>query len=171
MSSVGGPHLFASHNRVVDCNLRGVPEPVVIVEDGEANVVLSTKRLPLLVATWSGTLTVDLVDRYFAAHYAVLHALQAQGRRCVLITMGLAAGRPSPIVRRRIVERMDDDREIAERVLIANAVVVESAIVRGAMVAMSWVDPTLRVPMFASEAEAFEWARQRCEQAGVRSGT
>ena len=147
--------------------LRVVFEPLTIVEEGEAKVTLSTERLPVFVATWSGTPTVELVDRYFAAHYALLRELDALRRRAVLITMGLAAGRPSPIVRRRIVDRLDDDRPLAERVLVANAVVIESAIVRGAMVAMSWIDPSLRVPMFASEAEAFAWAREQCAQAGL----
>jgi hypothetical protein len=145
-----------------------VSEAVTIVEDGDAKVVISTERLPILVATWSGIQTVDLVDRYFDAHYALLRELDARGKCCVMVTLGLAVGRPSPIVRKRIVDRLDDDRELSNRVLVANAVVIENAIVRGAMVAMSWVDPSLRVPTFASEAEAFAWAEDQCAQAGLR---
>ena len=137
---------------------------LTVIEHGGARVALSTDRLPILVATWSGSLTPTLVDRYFDAHYETLRAIDDSGRRCVLLTMGLAAARPSPIVRRRIVERMGDDRELLERVLACNAVVVESTIVRGAMIAMSWVDDSLRVPMFATEDEAFAWAHEQCRQ-------
>ena len=119
------------------------------------------------VVSWSGTATVELVDRYVIAHYALLRELDAVGKCCVMVTMGLAAGRPTPVVRRRIVDRVDEERELSNRVFIENAVVIESAIVRGAMVAMSWIDPSLRVPMFASEGEAFAWAQKQCAQAGL----
>ncbi|MBV1858878.1 MAG: hypothetical protein KUG77_10730 [Nannocystaceae bacterium] len=138
-----------------------------VVTDGEASAVLSTGQLPILLATWSGSLTSTLVDRYFDAHYATLRALDREGRRCVLLTLGLAAARPSPVVRGRITERMGDDRDLLDRVIVSNAVVVESTIVRGAMIAMGWVDESLRVPMFATEEEAFAWAHVQCDQYGL----
>lgn len=135
--------------------------------DDSCYVSIDARQLPLLVAIWRGTPSLPVMEQYFAKHQAIIEALDAKGERCILLTRTEKAGRPPAEVRRFITTRTDELRGLLSRVIASSSIVVTNPLVRGAMTAMSWVDPDLRVPMHASVTEGYAWARQALAMHGL----
>lgn len=129
----------------------------VSVRGGE--VVLDATRLPIVVATWSGEADIKLVDGYFYELRGLLDALERSGRQALMLTLTEFAGRPSPVARQRITEHTTALRGQLSRVFFANAVVVHNPVIRGALTALGWIDPDLRVPYLPDLETARKWAQ------------
>lgn len=127
------------------------------IETGE--VVLDATTLPIVVATWAGRADESLVDRYFEELRELLEALEGRGTQALMLTLTERAGQPSAVTRHRITEHTLALRDQLERVFFANAVVVENPLIRGALTALGWVDPSLRVPYLPDRATARKWAQ------------
>lgn len=138
------------------------------LSESDSSATLDARALPLLIATWRGSASVDLVDQYFDAQLEVMQELDSRGERCVLLTMADQAGRPSALARQRIVDRTQSVREMIERVIVGNAIVITNPLIRGAMTAIGWLDPSLRgVPYHPSREAGFEWAKAELTRQGL----
>ena len=54
-----------------------------------------------------------------------------------------------------------------EQAIVANAIVITNPLVRGAMTAIGWVDPSLRIPYLPSFAAGVQWAREEMAKHGL----
>jgi hypothetical protein len=58
-------------------------------------------------------------------------------------------------------------RDLLARIIVANAIIIANPLVRGAMTAISWVDPSLRIPYLPSFEAGVEWAREQLVAHGI----
>lgn len=114
-----------------------------ILADGASSVVVDDRAWPIVFATWFGEPTEALVDRYFAHHATVVERAREQRERIVLVTDTFATDRPSPKARKRITDlSATQAKEVAPHTL-KSLVVIESALLRGVVTALAWIDPGL----------------------------
>ncbi|MCA9696955.1 MAG: hypothetical protein KC431_05485 [Myxococcales bacterium] len=135
--------------------------------DEHCRAIIDTRNLPLLIAAWGGVPTLKLVSEYFDAHKEVVEELAARGERCVMVTRSESAGRPPADVRQMITDRTAAIREVLNKAIVANAIVITNPLVRGAMTAIGWVDPSLRIPYLPSFAAGVQWAREEMAKHGL----
>lgn len=108
------------------------------------NAVIFDDRVPGFVfTTWFGEATVPLVDRYYERHASHLADLRKEKRRFVLITDTFAAARPSPNARKRIADLLVTLGPDRRYLTVGSYLVIESALIRGAVTALAWLDASL----------------------------
>lgn len=135
---------------------------------GAAGEVVVERRGPLLFVTWFDDQDERLVDDYFAEYERHVREAHVAGERFVLISDALDAKAPGATIRRRIMARTEAMPEFFHDVQIGNFVVLASAVVRGALTAMSWLSRTPWSSEYAATpAEAIERAREMLRGAGV----
>jgi hypothetical protein len=101
--------------------------------DAECEVVIDTRRLPLVVTTWFGSPTLGLVEAYDGWLRRFIEASSVSGRRVVLLDDGTRAERPTPQVRGRLAQL-----ECPSTVVVARVIVAASPAIRGAVTALTW---------------------------------
>ena len=132
----------------------------------DGHVKLDWSHLPVVMATWAGGQSVEQIDAYFDATATMLDLIEATDEQAVMLTITDQAKRPSALVRRRITDRTAMLADQLARVFVANAVVVNNSVIRGALTAMGWVDPSLRVPYIQDLPRALRWARGELRSIG-----
>lgn len=140
----------------------------VVVTRGASAVVIDDGAPGVLIATWFDEPTVALVDAYFDWHETYLERVRKARGRFVSVTDTYATKRPSPTARRRIAERMDALGDDATTSTIASYVIVESALLRGAITALSWLHAPLEGTVaVGTPALAIEAALRDLDAAGI----
>lgn len=102
-------------------------------------------------------------DAEWDAYLARMRTYPERRTRYVTLTDARGAGAPTAAQRKRAAEVMAADQEVSKRFNVANALVFDSAILRGMVTAITWITPP-PVPMqtFATPALALGWLdRQR----------
>lgn len=113
--------------------------------DGDAEVVIDARFMPIVISTWMGTPTLGLANTYcewlsgFYAEYAKL------GTRLIMVSDAALANRPGGEVRTRFAAA-----ETPEFVL-DSLVVVTNPAVRGAATAIRWIAGERMKMNFASD--------------------
>jgi hypothetical protein len=113
--------------------------------DGDADVVIDTRFMPIVISTWTGTGTVALANTYcewltgFFAEHAKL------GTRLVMVTDASLANRPGGEVRTRFAAAPTPD------FLLDSLIVVTNPAVRGAATAIRWIAGDRMKMNFASD--------------------
>jgi hypothetical protein len=101
--------------------------------DGDAEVVIDTRFMPIVISTWMGTPTIGLANN-FCEWLAGFHAEQAKlGTRLVFVSDAALAGRPGGEVRQRFASAQTSD------FVLDSFVVVTNPAVRGAATAIRWI--------------------------------
>jgi hypothetical protein len=118
-------------------------EGLVIVREGTSSVVLDSRAWPVVITTWFGTPTEVLVDRYFDQHATVLERARKNSDRIVLISDTFATERPTATARKRIADRTSAHAKVAQSITLASFIVIENALIRGAVTALSWIIPSM----------------------------
>jgi hypothetical protein len=125
---------------------------VTVFEDGDAAIVIDERSWPIITGTWFGATTETLVTQYFAHSAAQLARAGVGQRRIVILTDTYATKPPSAKVRQRIGELSRTQVEASRPRVLANYTVIESALIRGVVTALSWIDPSMadtkNVPSF-----------------------
>lgn len=142
-------------------------QDLVSLSDGQASVTIDTTRFPLLISDWVGAPSPGLVEQYYTAYVSLLNELAADGRRCVMLTTTEKAARPSADARERIAKLTDEHAALIQSIVVANAVVLTNPLIRGAMTAISWMNPTVRVPYLSSLEAGYAWATEELDRHGV----
>jgi hypothetical protein len=109
---------------------------------------------PLVVVS----LPAEWSDAEWDAYLAQMRRFPTRRERYVTLTDARGAGTPSAAQRKRAAEVMAEDAALSKRFNVANALVFESAILRGMVTAITWLTPP-PVPMqtFATPRQACEW--------------
>lgn len=127
-------------------------------------IVVDTSRAPLLVVRYEGT--VD--DDAFAAYLAELHRFVERGERYAAVYDASECGVPSKVQRRMQAQALKDDRDRTARLCVGGAFVISSAPVRGALMAILWVQPLPYEHVTVANAAAAEaWALRRLTGVGL----
>lgn len=101
--------------------------------DGECEVVVDVSHLPLVVTTWFGKPTVELVDAYDEWLRRFVESSSVSGRRVVLLDDATRAERPTPQVRGRLAKL-----DCPANVVVARVIVAHTPAIRGAVTALTW---------------------------------
>lgn len=107
------------------------------------SIVVDDSLWPIVIATWFGEPSEALVEKYFAHHATLLERARGWGERIVLVTDTFATERPSPRARKRIVELTEAQPKDTLELTVKSYIVIESAIMRGVVTALSWVYPKM----------------------------
>jgi hypothetical protein len=141
---------------------------VTVLRDAPSAIVIDDGARGIVIATWFGEPTLALVDRYFEWHSAHLDRLRKERARFVLITDTFATARPSPSARKRIAERTQALGPDVPHLTIGSYLVVESALIRGAITALAWLHaPLADTVAVGSPALAIGAALRDLDAAGI----
>lgn len=126
----------------------------VLMVDGPTSVIIDERTRPLVVTTWFGEATERIVDEYFDWFAARLARGRASRERLVLLNDTFAIERPTPVVRKRLAERTKAQSQTDMRaVVVGSVIVIENALVRGAVTALGWILPTLADSTFVASID------------------
>jgi len=132
--------------------IEGNAEDVIVVDD---------THFPVVVSTWIGAPTERAVRGYFAWLHELLPRAIREGTPLVNVTDSGLAGLPSGDVRRLIADlTVEWERSGADKQAVSSFVVVESAVMRGALRALAWLHGDMKTTQFATCEEALEAAIQ-----------
>lgn len=139
--------------------------PLEVFRDGASAVVVDDDHPNVLVITWVGSATVKTVERFYDWAKVRVAKAQAAKRFLVMINDALDAERPGPEVRAAFARH-----DLEGDVVLASPVVLDSALVRGAMTAIGWMmgDRMKGVSAHATLEDAFEAARVVLGKRGVK---
>jgi hypothetical protein len=145
-----------------------MPSPEIL-RDGASSIVLDERWSPLVFLTWFGEPTEPLVRSYFEWNAGMLTRAKERNRRLVTINDAFATDRPSPKVRQLLVDLAKEQPPWARQMTLQGFVVVESALIRGAVTALSWLDPNLMSgsKVVPSIEAAIEAALAVLDEAGI----
>ena len=141
---------------------------LTVLRDADAAIVIDDRAPGVVIATWFGEPTLELVDRYFDWHAVFVDGVRKARGRFVLITDTFATARPSPSARKRIAERTEALGPDLQELTIGSYLVVENALIRGVITALAWLHAPLAetVPL-GSPALAIGAALRDLDAAGI----
>lgn len=99
-------------------------------------IVVSDAHFPLLISTWFGTPDKEIIEFYFEWQAIRLAHARDSNTRVVTIIDALDAARPAASMRKTIAEHSEKILEGFAPIIVHSRVVVESALVRGAITAI-----------------------------------
>jgi hypothetical protein len=141
---------------------------IVTRRDEDAAFVGDVTYFPVVIVTFFGTFTEGLVDDYAAWAEQVAARAVAENTHYLTIADGRQANRPPASVRKRFAEMSDVMSESGHDRFVAAILVLESALVRGALTAIQWMSRrSLRIETVGSIDEAIDRARSRLAKAGA----
>ena len=127
---------------------------------GDGCGVVAELHGDLYLLEWHGRATVPFFEVYDAAWQEMVTKWRAEGKRRIQLTLTARSERPGADVRKRISEHTKEFGTTATDVVVANGIVVENALMRGALTAVSWLDPVISFKVVKSLAEGITWARE-----------
>jgi hypothetical protein len=117
-----------------------VPEPAYLAyRDGDCAFVADARDFPLLVTTWWGEASVPLVRRFFAWNDAMCTRAMSEDTHVAMVSDNRHSKRPPATVRKLLAELTDASTEIAGGRALPTLVVIDNALVRGALTAIQWL--------------------------------
>jgi hypothetical protein len=132
------------------------------IRERECAVALDSRPHPVLIASWHGVATVELVDRFYRWTDSCAAAALAAEQQLIRIADLTHARPPAAHVTKRALEHARND--LAAEVTLALYVAVEDPILRRIVTAMRWTAGGRREPEVAvvgSMASAIELALDR----------
>mgnify|MGYP001162882153 CR=1 FL=1 len=115
-------------------------EPALLsYREGEHAFVADARDYPLLVVRWFGESTETSVRRYFQWLDGMYARAKAERTQLVSINDSRLAKRPPPTVRKVTAELIDASSLAADEYALPTLLVLDSALIRGAVTAMRWL--------------------------------
>jgi hypothetical protein len=138
------------------------------IRDGASSVVIDVRPWPVVIATWFGEPTEDLVRKYFAEHATLLDRARRKEQRIVLVTDTFATQRPSAKARKLIADLTSAQPDDISKLTLGSFIVIESVLIRGAVTALRWILPRLaESESVDSIGAAFERAAALLDARGI----
>lgn len=123
---------------------------------------------PIVIATWFGRPSENLVEQYFGMHERCLRRAREERTKVVIVTDTFATERPSPVARKRIVELTQTFAADGKAYVLEAYIIIENPVIRGVVTALAWVYPQMsETHHVASLGVALERARLSLLEAGV----
>lgn len=135
----------------------------------ECTLTFDDRYPPILISIWSGRADLEAAKWHGDLNRSASEALLARGLPIVSISEALASERPGPDVRKYWADSIaQESSEIIEGT-IGTIVVFGSALMRGVLTAVGWLNPEARkIKTVATMAEAIDLALAKLDEAGVR---
>ena len=114
------------------------------IRDGASVVVLDAQYWPVVFATWIDEPSEGAVTRYFEASDKLFVRARAARERFVLVTDTVHTKRPSAKVRKLIADKTEAQPKDAPELTMGSIIVVESALIRGVVTALTRILPRMR---------------------------
>lgn len=136
--------------------------------DESAHVWVDARYFPLLVTTWVGAPSETQVRRYHDWLDEQVEAARTRGVQVVTVADAREADSPDATVRRLFAELADDAFDRHNGILHGHVAVLNNAVLRGALTAVSWMmrrGPSIRVE--AELGPAIRKALLMLDQLGV----
>src|SRR5690606_23599055 len=131
-------------------------------------VILDDRYAPLIITTFLGDANLELGQWFMEANRRVLVSQAALGRRVISIVDATHARKPTPEMRKFWADMSNGDGDSVRNASLANFIVVNNSLIRGAITAIAWLSPTLRaLESFATMEEALDQALLRLSKAGI----
>ncbi len=126
---------------------------------------IDESAFPLVFINVSEGAEVAQLEEFFAAYERML----ARNQPFANVTdVSRVRARPNALVRQRLAEWTRSIEPRVVRLSKGDARVVDNALIRGAMTAISWLHQhPVKQEWFSNREEATAWAIQRLEEAGV----
>jgi hypothetical protein len=116
---------------------------LIVLDDGDAAIVIDERAWPFVTGTWFGSATESVVTAYFARADAQIERAKAAGQRLAMLTDTYATKPPSATVRRRIGELSREQSARSQPHVLASCTVIENTLIRGVLTALAWFDPSM----------------------------
>jgi hypothetical protein len=135
---------------------------------GKGGLILDDRWFPVVIGTWWGELSPELIVSYFGWYDGQLARARSEGTKISLITDGLDVQRPSGEARKSLAIE-SQVREAANRELVVSTyVVVHGALLLGVLASvMSVFRGGLRISSTSDMVTALERTLARFDQAGL----
>ena len=115
-------------------------EPELVrVRSGDCAFVADARHFPVLVITWWGAADEALIRRYFEWSDAMLARAAAEDTKLAFISDNRASKRPPAHVRALTAELTDQTGDELSNRSVTTIIVLDSALVRGALTAIQWL--------------------------------
>src|SRR5690242_16822955 len=138
-----------------------------VLVDGAASIVIDDAHWPIIIVTWFGQATVNLLEQYFAQQALIADRARRQNGKFIMVSDATDVERPSAVVRQRLSELTQKLAKVAGHLTLKSYCVLTYPIVRGVATAMGWVIPEMReVEFVATLPEALERALNKAAVAG-----
>jgi hypothetical protein len=139
-----------------------------IRQSAKGAVVVDDRYSPLIVTTFLGETDLTLGKWFEEVHRRLILSQGVQGRRVLSIIDATRSIRPTPDMRRFWAEMSERTTPSMKEATLATFLVVDNALLRGAITAISWMSPSLRdLESFANIEAAMNEAFQRLARAGT----
>jgi hypothetical protein len=134
-------------------------------------IAMDDSHFPIIVATWFGSATEPAVRAYFAWLHALVARSASEKVPVINVTDAGPAANPSADVRRLIAElSLDLERKGGLEAFVYPAyVVIENALIRGALTAIGWMHGNMRVKNVGTCAQALDLALADLARGGHRA--
>lgn len=126
---------------------------------------VDTSRFPIVVMTVSGRVTSSDLEHMMVRYDALL----AKGERYFNVVIQEAGADGFDAVQRKLIADWQRAQEArVKKVNVGSAIVLTSAMMRGALTALQWLaPPPTPQRSFSTREEAMEWARASLREAGI----
>ena len=144
-----------------------MPSIIRVRGEGPCSVVFDTRTLPIVFSTWQGVPDIALIEAYFDIQTKTAKQLLERNQKMVLVTDGRNMGRATALGRQRIAELSNAQRELYGATMVGSCTVITSALLRGVITALGWLDEGMRVPTLPTLEAGVAWANEQLVKAGI----
>ena len=114
-----------------------------IIRDGGCTVIVDIQYWPVVFATWFGEATEAVVRQHLAVTEKLLARARTQHERYLSISDAAFSERPNAKVRKALADQMKTRAKDVKELEIANLVIIENALIRSVMTALTWLAPQM----------------------------
>lgn len=135
---------------------------VKVGQFSHARIVFDARYSPLLITTFFGKCDLEAAKWHTELmNQATLDAAR-RGQRVITISDATHSDRPSPDARKYWADNMSTGSAVVKAATLGTYVVFNSAVVRGALTAIGWLNPEVKkIETFGTLAEAINAANLR----------
>lgn len=136
-------------------------------EFSTSRIVIDDRYLPFLIATFYGKTDVVAGQWHLGAQNEIVLNAAKNGHRVISISDATHAERPDPDARKFWADSTRNEPSAVRDATLARFIVVDSAVIRGAITAIGWLNPEIRnIKTFATVSAAIEEGMRYLKQDG-----
>jgi hypothetical protein len=127
-----------------------------------ARIVFDARYSPLVITTFFGRCDLEAAQWHTELMNQATVEAARRGQRVITISDATHSDRPTPEARKYWADNMSTASAVAKAATLATYVVFTSAVVRGALTAIGWLNPDVKkIETFASLSDAIQAANLR----------